>query len=417
MLITIKDFLLEKYIKDNIIFTDEITDSYSGQTNHILKAFDKITKEYLGYLEYSIYENTPSVQYLNVIKQRQGIGTFLMKELQNMYPGIEIELGMLTDDGSNLMKTISRKFIEDDTYKKKYEEKLLIEEEISKLQNKYDNWDKLSSVEQDELRNTDYNDLHDRLYVLNSELEDLKPGKYLIEKLDSDPTYLNDFNNIVSQFKDVAKIIYEYQGDNKINLSLIRIKKKLKISGLGTQILNKFCETADKYGIELNLFATDIYGSDLERLMNFYKKFGFEYVVNDEDNKMIRQSKNINESLIVNGIEINLENAIKDLENLEKEYKDKASLTFNFRQNFSVYLAIIKVFEKRKGLGTEIMNKLCAIADKYDLIITCSPTSEYGSNINRLINFYKSFGFILNKGRKKDFRFFESMYRPAKSGR
>ena len=47
-------------------------------------------------------------------------------------------------------------------------------------------------------------------------------------------------------------------------------------------------------------------------------------------------------------------------------------------------------------------------------LLFLSPSDEFGGNKKRLIEFYKRFGFVENKGKDKDFEIFESMYRLPK---
>lgn len=67
-----------------------------------------------------------------------------------------------------------------------------------------------------------------------------------------------------------------------------------------------------------------------------------------------------------------------------------------------------------EGLGTKAMLALCELADREGLRIVLEPASKTpGSTTSRarLVRFYKRFGFVENKGRKKDFRIMIGMYR------
>jgi GNAT superfamily N-acetyltransferase len=66
-----------------------------------------------------------------------------------------------------------------------------------------------------------------------------------------------------------------------------------------------------------------------------------------------------------------------------------------------------------KGLATAAMMEAGALADKHGIQLELTPTSEWGSSKARLVEFYKRFGFVENKGKHKDFRVSESMYRPV----
>jgi predicted GNAT family acetyltransferase len=66
------------------------------------------------------------------------------------------------------------------------------------------------------------------------------------------------------------------------------------------------------------------------------------------------------------------------------------------------------------GLGTKFMKSLIKKADKLAYKIILTPSDDFGGNKNRLIEFYKKFGFILNKGEDRDFSHREDMYRLPK---
>src|SRR6185437_701428 len=68
----------------------------------------------------------------------------------------------------------------------------------------------------------------------------------------------------------------------------------------------------------------------------------------------------------------------------------------------------IIVNKRKQGTGTQVMNELCKFADYYGVRILLSPDTKNRdtgtTSRNRLVNFYKRFGFVENKGRNKDFR-------------
>lgn len=66
---------------------------------------------------------------------------------------------------------------------------------------------------------------------------------------------------------------------------------------------------------------------------------------------------------------------------------------------------------RNSGKGTEIMNDLIKYADANKQIIALTPASDFGGNKNRLVQFYKKFGFKANKGQYKHFGFKDDMIR------
>ena len=61
------------------------------------------------------------------------------------------------------------------------------------------------------------------------------------------------------------------------------------------------------------------------------------------------------------------------------------------------------------------MNELCKIADEIGYKITLTPSSAYGGNLHKLIDFYSRFGFVRNSGKNRDFTHRQTMYRDSKT--
>jgi len=71
--------------------------------------------------------------------------------------------------------------------------------------------------------------------------------------------------------------------------------------------------------------------------------------------------------------------------------------------------------ERNAGQGTKAMQDIVDRMDREGAIIALTPDDAFGGNKNRLIKFYKRFGFVPNQGRNKDFRFRETMIRYPQS--
>lgn len=100
------------------------------------------------------------------------------------------------------------------------------------------------------------------------------------------------------------------------------------------------------------------------------------------------------------------------------------------REKYSEYLKGLDIFEnknslilskiiikdefKGQGIGSKIMKDLTNYADANRQIIALTPSSDFGGNKNRLIQFYKTFGFKHNKGQYKHYEFSDSMIRYPK---
>lgn len=69
--------------------------------------------------------------------------------------------------------------------------------------------------------------------------------------------------------------------------------------------------------------------------------------------------------------------------------------------------------ERGAGKGTAAMQALVDYADSTGQHVALSPSADFGGNKARLVQFYKRFGFIENKGKNRAFTTSESMYRQA----
>ena len=101
------------------------------------------------------------------------------------------------------------------------------------------------------------------------------------------------------------------------------------------------------------------------------------------------------------------------LESLRKSW-EKENIENYISENKGVIKLsqIIVPKDKRSGgIGTKAMIQLINYADATNQKIILTPSPDFGGNKNRLKKFYKRFGFIENKGHKRDFTISESMYR------
>ena len=102
------------------------------------------------------------------------------------------------------------------------------------------------------------------------------------------------------------------------------------------------------------------------------------------------------------------------IKELKEKYKNSFKTINIYEYNNKISIDLIIAKEKNSGEGTKLMKDICEYADKSKKIIILSPSDEFGGNKKRLIEFYKRFGFVENKGKNKDFEIFESMYRLPK---
>lgn len=168
--------------------TEHSTGSYDDQVDMRMESHDG--DSLAGYLEYSVYNGTPSIQYIHTEDgfQRQGVAMEMLQQLQSQYPDKEIDWGMTTPDGTKLKEkaTYQIKDAEVERKQKKLQsmkdEMTQNEKELNDLYEKLDNG-KLTA--NDEKRLNELGDRWDELNVgiheVETELDGKKAVKYMIK--------------------------------------------------------------------------------------------------------------------------------------------------------------------------------------------------------------------------------------------
>lgn len=103
------------------------------------------------------------------------------------------------------------------------------------------------------------------------------------------------------------------------------------------------------------------------------------------------------------------------LRGLARQLKETGLSMAATERNGAINLAKIVVpeAERGSGKGTAAMQALLDYADSTGQRIELTPSADFGGNKKRLVDFYKRFGFLENKGAAKDYTISEAMYRPA----
>ena len=98
---------------------------------------------------------------------------------------------------------------------------------------------------------------------------------------------------------------------------------------------------------------------------------------------------------------------------LEKKYGVK--LSYSVLGDLMDFDKIIVPKENRgKGVGTKVMREIINWANQNDVIISLTPSGDFGSSVSKLKKFYSGLGFKPNKGRNKDFRTMNTMIKYPK---
>jgi GNAT superfamily N-acetyltransferase len=96
------------------------------------------------------------------------------------------------------------------------------------------------------------------------------------------------------------KLVYNDDECPFIYLELIKIRKKYRNQGIGTQVMSDIINFANVHNIEIHLYAVDIYGSDLKRLHKFYRNLGFVLIKNNKDGKFVYRPRKKPENVVTN---------------------------------------------------------------------------------------------------------------------
>lgn len=163
-----------------------VTGGFQGQTDAKLTA--EIDGNVAGTLSYSEYEGEPHINMIetNPEYRGNGVATKMLQNLQSLYPGKNINTGMLTEDGSKLFEKVSEK---------------VPNKEYSEVKRKLDSWKKelirfesLSDEENANLSQKDgdrWNELYDLIEEGNTRLRGMREYDTFIKTTKS----FNESNN------------------------------------------------------------------------------------------------------------------------------------------------------------------------------------------------------------------------------
>lgn len=102
------------------------------------------------------------------------------------------------------------------------------------------------------------------------------------------------------------------------------------------------------------------------------------------------------------------------LEEIRQGWDTRGIQNFAAEKNGVITLSEIRVpkGQRGQGIGTTAMEELVDYADRTSQSVVLSPSVDFGaSSKNRLVQFYRRFGFVENKGQNRDFTISETMLR------
>jgi hypothetical protein len=95
---------------------------------------------------------------------------------------------------------------------------------------------------------------------------------------------MNNVETILKQkFPETKYIRFDvYQDDKRKTIFLSGFVVAIKNKGLGTEFMNTLTSLADDLGYKITLTPSNAYGGDVERLKEFYQRFGFVFNKGDD---------------------------------------------------------------------------------------------------------------------------------------
>lgn len=156
-----------------IAFNIEVTGHHSGQTD--LRLVASQAGQVVGTIDFVDYQGTCSVSMIHVDSafRRKGVGSAMLRRLQQEYPDTDLDLGMLTGDGAALINAVPKTTTENPKVKE-------LESELAEVTEKLNSYEEAANQIRrgatEEERNAfynkvaDWNELSDRKEQIEEEL-------------------------------------------------------------------------------------------------------------------------------------------------------------------------------------------------------------------------------------------------------
>lgn len=143
-----------------------------------------------GYVEYSVYNDTPAIQYIHTSEDyaRRGVATQLMQDIQRKYPDKEIEFGMTTPDGTKFLDSITHEVKNEKVAAQKQkltEAKSKLSQNETEMERLYDKLDNNTITEAEKKKLNDlgeqWDDLDRQIHEIESSLKGQKETKRMVK--------------------------------------------------------------------------------------------------------------------------------------------------------------------------------------------------------------------------------------------
>ncbi|MCP3945010.1 MAG: GNAT family N-acetyltransferase [Desulfobacteraceae bacterium] len=167
-------------------FHIEHKDYHSGQNDYTIVA--KQDNQTVGYLDYSEYQETPAIQFLQVSRhnRRKGIATELILKLQENYPDMEIKWGQMSQAMYKLYKSIPKLKVPIDKVIAHQEQLKNVRNKLSEYALKAEAFRKIENPTKEQRQTydeetADWDELHDLDTILEEFYENEPSHKTLID--------------------------------------------------------------------------------------------------------------------------------------------------------------------------------------------------------------------------------------------
>ena len=203
---------------EDISFYDSVVDAYEGELSKLLTM--NVQGKDVGYIEYSVYDEEPYVQYIFVEEsyRRKGYGSKLVRKLQSLYPNSEINFGMTTEDGTKLYNSLEKIITPNPLYTKKQQELKRIKQWMKKF-NAIADKDAEDWTEKEIQYLRKYSDIwqkyHNRVQDIEKWLEDNKKQTVRI-KVDESNNFLSKNVKFITSSSQLLSILKSQNGGYRI---------------------------------------------------------------------------------------------------------------------------------------------------------------------------------------------------------
>jgi len=109
-----------------------------------------------------------------------------------------------------------------------------------------------------------------------------------------------------------------------------------------------------------------------------------------------------------------VESGLKEIEDNSRKEGVELYLRADKKNEYVSIDIKTKKEERGKGKARKAIEKTIEYADKNNITLSLTPVSDFGASKTKLTEFYKSIGFVLNKGKNKDFKTKDTMIRAPK---